>query len=84
MSEEALALLVRAMDRVRPRLGDILTLAYFAEFKEADGSPVAGFVPGYSPDRAEGPPRHHWILVRLPNGIKVPFWARESSHRALW
>lgn len=56
MSEEVLALLDRAMRRLQPKPGDFVTLAYFSEFKERDGSPVAEFAPGYSPLIVEGPP----------------------------
>lgn len=84
MSEEVLVLLDRAMRRLQPKPGDLVTLAYFSEFKERDGSPVVEFAPGYSPLIVEGPPPDYWSLMRLPNGAKVPFWPRQREHQVRW
>jgi hypothetical protein len=84
MAEDVFALLQRRLSEVRPRVGDIVTLGYWSEYREPDGTDVIGFVPGYMVEARKGPPDDSWVLLRLPDGRKLPFWARERKHEAPW
>lgn len=65
----------------KPRPGDVFALIYMFMFTNSDGTPVAGFRPGYLagswPLKNVGPT---WLLAELADGTEFHFRPRGDWH----
>jgi hypothetical protein len=74
VTKEASSVLAQMKSNVRLGSGEHFALAYMSRFENADGTPVAGFVPGYVADpNPLRKPSAIWALAQLPNGLDFCF-----------